>query len=575
MFFFLVLTALAITQGRSSWTRLEYNSAIKRGLDKTGPLVASIELTNADVSFVEVVPGCSSMDTSHCPLSGFVLLGSRRGDVLLLSREGAVALEMAGPQGAGGLVVARMVQAKSYRAPYDVLMVASFEDVPGIHGLLIDHRTMGVDPRGWVALTEEVGEITDVRVVTSSVSADQSRLILPSVTVLDAHGNAYVTSGAVETARTLTSSLGWPMKHVAADVSHIFASHKFGIYLVGRGAHGAHGAHDADDTAESPDNVVYRVDRQTLEALPVSRQSFGSTSQHIAFDDAFNELYLSWIDKNTLRRHRVAPGPWAEVHSMPLLDGIGHPSHLSSSGGYSLVSGSGLIVLYNHSMDLVRDQGAPWDSGRFVSLVASERDLMGHGGIFQVTADALSQWMRSWRRMRPRGSLEARLAVWAPLSFLYRNMMVVISSSRRSVQLYRPTFRAVVGKTVASQPRKFTGLLVGILKSVGLMCSGVVGLLWSKRNRGRHVSNMSRVRSRGDDDALDVQLTGIYGDYKCESRYEYRRERYRALADRQRKRKVPVATLDPNGDSGMSGANPRPQPRVDFAPDPTVDTWLG
>lgn len=576
----LLLVFINTTQGRSSWARLEYTSAIEQGLDKAGPLVASIELTNADVSFVDVVAGCSSMDMSHCPLAGFVLLGSREGDVLLLSREGAVALELTGPLGAGRLVVARMVQAKSYRAPYDVLMFASFEGISGLYGLLVDHRTMDVDPRGWLLLTDAVGEIMDVRVVTSSLSADRSRLILPSVAVLDAYGDAYLTSGAVGALGIMgdvdagSSSLEWSIQHVKGDVSHIFASYKFGVFLVGRGAGDTSNAGNADGAAESPRNVVYRVDQRTLKALPVSDQKVGSMLLHIAFDDAFHELYVSWVDKTTLWRHKVAPGPWAEVHSTPLLDRIGHPLHISSSGGYSLVSGSDLIVLYNHSMELVRDRNAPWDSGRFVSLVASERDLLGHGGTFQVAADVLFQWVRSWRRTAPNGGLEARMAVWAPLTFLYRNMMVVISSSRRSAQLYRPTFRAVVGKTVASQPREIATLLVGILKSVALVFSGVIGLIWSKRKVGRHrASNVPLGRSRCSEDALDVQLTGIYNEYKREQRYEYRRERGGALADRRRK--VPVATPDPNEDQGMTRSQTRPQPRVDFAPDPPVDTWLG
>ncbi len=557
----LLLLVLVAFRGHCSWARLEYTSSIERSLGDKTPLVARIELTSASVSFVEVVTGCSSTDMFHCPLAGFVLLGSQRGDVLLLSREGAVALEVAAPAGAGALRVARVVQAKSYRMPHDALLVAAFEGISGLHGLLVDHRTMDVDARGWMGLTDAVGEIVDVRVVTSSMAADRSRLILPSVAVLDAQGNAYVVAGAIgaegEADRT---SLEWSVQLVKQGVSHVFASYKFGVFLVGCGTQNDT---DNNSAAECPGNVFYRVDQRTLEARPVSDQLAGSTSDHIAFDDAFHELYVSWVDKTSLRRYKMAPGPWTEVHSIPLLDRVGRPAHLSSSGGYSMVSGSDLVVLYNHSMELAKDRGAPWDSGRFVSLAASEGDLMGHGSVFEV----LVQWVRSWRRTTSSAGLEARIAVWAPLTFLYRNMLVVVSSSRRTVQLYRPTFRAVVGKNVASQPKEIMNLLVGILKSVGLICSGVIGLLWSKRSGDRYRgSNVLPGRRRGRHDALDAQLTGIYNEYKREHKYEYRKGRDGALADRRK-----VTRSDPYDDAGTT----RPQPRVDFAPDPSMDTWLG
>ena len=45
--------------------------------------VGSLNLNDDEASFVDVVSSCSSLDAFHCPLAGFVLVGSRGGDVLL------------------------------------------------------------------------------------------------------------------------------------------------------------------------------------------------------------------------------------------------------------------------------------------------------------------------------------------------------------------------------------------------------------------------------------------------------------------------------------------------------------
>jgi len=529
--------------------------------------VGSLNLNDDEASFVDVVSSCSSLDAFHCPLAGFVLVGSRGGDVLLLSREGSPALEVAGPPGSGAVRVVRVVQARAYRLKYDVLLVGSFDGVPGLHSLLVDHRTMEVDARGWMAMNDAVRDVADVRVVSSTVSPskDGMQLVLPAVAVLSATGDAYV---GLDAPVAVGGAESWPLHLVKRGATHVYASYKFGLYVV------------ADDNA-------YRIDRKTLDALPLP--CWGDSDDRVlsvAFDDVFHEVHVSSvvrsirsIDGYTLRRHRLAPGGCVEVHSIPLLDrlAVDGPDRLSSSGGYSLVLGSGVAVLYNHSMALVHDRAASWDHRRFIVSVASEEDFVG---VASASASASSpgrpalapslslslsllrlaerfrRWATGFEPSSPAsqtraGGFEAALSVWGPLAFLYRNTMVVVSSSRRTVLLYRPVqLRAVIGKASTARSKELTTLLLGILKSLGLIGAGVIGLMLSKRNgagTGGHQATM--------DPSLDAQLKTVYAEYKRE------RDSTRAA----RRRKVPI---------GVSGGDGRLRQNdiVDYAPDP--DEWM-
>ena len=531
--------------------------------------VGSLHLNDDEASFVDVVSSCSSLDAFHCPLAGFVLVGSRGGDVLLLSREGAPALEVAGPPGSGAVRVVRVVQARAYRLKHDVLLVGSFDGVPGLHGLLVDHRTMEVDARGWMAMSDAVRDVADVRVVSSTLSSskDGMRLVLPAVAVLSATGDAYVGLDVpVPAPAPVGGAESWPLHLVKRGATHVFASYKFGLYLV------------ADDNA-------YRIDRKTLDALPLPLPCWGDGDDRVlsvAFDDVFHEVHVSSvvrsIDGYTLRRHRLAPGGCVEVHSIPLLDrlAVDGPDRLSSSGGYSLVSGSGVAVLYNHSMALVHDRAASWDHRRFIVSVASEEDFVGVApapasasspgrpalppslslslplSLLRL-AERFQRWATGFDPSSPlspssqtrAGGFEAALSVWGPLAFLYRNTMVVVSSSRRTVHLYRPVqLRAVIGKASTARSKELATLLLGILKSFGLIGAGVIGLMLSKRNGTAGQATM--------DPSLDGQLKmkTVYAEYKRE------RDSTRAA----RRRKVPV------GASGGDGRL-RQNDIVDYAPD--------
>ena len=570
----LVLLMVGMVAGGA---RIEYTSRTRdRAWEERLDIGSSLHLKNDDISFVDVVSSCSSMNMYHCPLAGFVLVGSRGGHLLLLSRGGDVALEATGPVGAGEVKVVRTVQTKGHRIPHDVLLVASFGGISGLYGLLVNHRTMDVDPRGWLKLTDRVKDIVDVRVVTCLISPDRIKLVLPSVVVLDSRGDAYVGLDVSLNATVSRESTGdrafqWPLQHVKQNVSHIFASYKFGMYLVGW-ENGGHGDGDSG-------YFVHRVDRPTMKAFPVSTRCHVSGPGHFAFDDVFHEIFVSWVDDNTLRRYKLAPGSWTEIHSIPLLERLGRPTHLTSSGGYSLVSGKDLMVLYNHSIELVREYFAPWDTRRFISFIASEEDLMGQK--MRGVLDGLFHWWETWKQAD--GGFEGHLALWGPLTFLYRNKMVIISSSRRSVQLYQPKFQAVVGRTGTPRSKDVMNLLLGILKSVGLIGAGIIGLMLSKRKpyqtapRGMFGQSNSttlterRPRREGShldhvlEDALDAGLADIYTEYRLE----------RDKMGPNRRRKVPDMTKSDQGRTTTPGSEPHGllQDRVDFAPDPEL--WMG
>ena len=539
---------------------------------------------NDEATFVDVVSSCSSLDAFHCPLAGFVLVGSRAGDVLLLSREGTPALEVAGPEGASAVRVVRVVQTRGHRLPFDVLLVASFNGVPGLHGLLLNHRTMEVAGR-WMMLSDAVRDVADVRLVSSTLSADRSQLVLPSVAVLSGEGDAYVgldVHVGVIGNRDGTYAQPWPLHLVKLGATHVFASYKFGLFVV------------AGDDA-------YRIDRQTLSAMPLPCWTAADDSsdhlypskrddhvEHVAFDDVFHELHVSSLvrtsstDEYTLRRHKFAPGTCIELHSTPLMmdrHTVDHLrlDHLSSSGGYSLVTGSGVAMLYNHSAALVHDQPAPWDLWRFVASFSSEVELVraseGKNRVFELLQFArsvferLQQWVRHAPTRgvcaaRPLG-FETRISIWGPLPFLYRNTMVVVSSSRRTVELYRPPFRAVIGKASAARSKELSKLAFGIAKSFGLLGAGVFGLALSKRKQALNErSGGLSLRNRGGildhrqhtKASLDAQLNDIYAEYKRE------RDAIRA----QRRRKVPVAAPAGLDTSGLGS-----QEKVDYAPSPS------
>ena len=524
--------------------RLEYAfSSPPTAADNLARYLGTVELRNDEATFVEVVSSCSSMDMYHCPLAGFVSVGTRGGDVLLLSREGALALEVAGPPGSGAVRVIRLVQSKSHQLQHDVLLVASYEGIPGLLGLLVNHMTMDVDSRGWLTLLDTVHDVQDVRIVESTVSSGPSgqasgrRMVLPSVAVLDSLGRAYVGLDVVVGAE---GDVRWSLDLIGRNITHIFASYKFGIFVVAR---------DGGALGDSSASLVARVDRRTLALQPLP--CLKRAQEQVAFDDTFHEVYASSVEDTaspTLRRLRVAPGECREVHTLPLLKALHQTSHISTSGGFSLVSGntkhgSGISVLYNHSMQLVEERGAPWNVGRFVSLVMSEDDLPGRTPFLARMVGFLGSF---WSH---KSTFEARLAVWGQFSFLYRNTMVVVSSGRRRLLLYRPTFRAVIGKVGAARSKELTSIVMGILKSVGLIGAGVFGLALSRTTKGRvHGSSPG---------TLDEQIASVYAEYKRE------RDSTREGA----RRKIPV-DVDPFRRRG-EGLR---QHAVDFAPDP--DTWF-
>jgi hypothetical protein len=533
--------------------RLDYTHSahVSKGHNQTR-FIGSVELRGDTVTFLDVVTGCSSMDFFYCPLGGFVLVGTNRGDLLLLSHHSTPVLEVSGPNGAGAVRVLRLVQAKSSTIQHQALLLAVYDDLPGIYGLLLDHRTMQTDFRGWLLLSEGIHDIVDVQAGQSSVHAGKLRL--QSVVALTSDGDAYAAKDVV------VDWVSWPFSLMRKQVAHIYASYKFGIF----------GVTIRDVEGNGTLGILERLGRNMDSATRLCGSmnfSGHALRDRIAFDDAFHEVYVSVVldDGATLRRLRVAPGGCREIQSVGLPERVMQVTHVSSSGGYSLISGRDmhgyrLIQLYNHSSEPLKEATIPWEVERHLSLEATEDDLFGSGSggsIFSCFIESIGRVLKN--RAGSKANHEGHIALWGQVPLLQRNTIAVLSSSRRTLLLYRATFRSVIGGYRLDHSKEYAKSAIGIFKSVGLIIAGVIGLALSK-DRGRAGSlSASRTHRKSYRLAYEYQKEI---DARARSVFKSDKGNHRTWA----RRRVPTREAGPLSSSSNGALH---QEAVDFAPEPT------